>query len=163
MRFICTVSIFGFGIEVYIILILLACPIFLIWRRVFRKFIKSNYKRNIAIWCATIFSTPLIYTTLIVLIFSIMNYYLNQDFDQKQWLTDKDERYQLSKDIIESKMLIGKTKPQIKKLLGDEGNKDENDDWFYDLGFKPGTIDPDSMEIVFKNGKVASVVQHEHH
>jgi hypothetical protein len=59
-------------------------------------------------------------------------------------------------------MLIGKTKEEVRQILGDEENKDESDNWIYELGFKPGfaNIDPDILEIEFKNGKVEKVEQH---
>ncbi len=59
-------------------------------------------------------------------------------------------------------MLIGKTKNDVRKILGDEGNLDSNDNWYYELGFTPeiGNIDPDELDIEFKNGKVVSVGQH---
>ncbi len=154
---------FGFGIEVYIILLIIGVPMFFIWRRLFRKSIVAGKKRKIVTWVATILSTPIIYTAIISLFFLIGIYYPGHDFDKEKWHSDKDERYEFSENIIKSKMLIGKTKTDIKKLLGDEGNKDNDDDWFYDLGFTPGSIDPDSMEIEFKNGRVVSVMQHYHH
>ena len=44
-----------------------------------------------------------------------------------------------------------------------KGNLDQSDDWYYDLGFKPGlfNIDPDVLEVEFKFGKVVRVGQHE--
>ena len=58
-------------------------------------------------------------------------------------------------------MLIGKTKSEVRGLLGEEGNSMESDRWEYYLGFVPGiaNIDPDYLEIEFKNGRVVSVVQ----
>ncbi|MFB9865502.1 hypothetical protein [Rufibacter immobilis] len=75
----------------------------------------------------------------------------------------KEKRYELSADIIDSKMLLGKTKPEVRQLLGDEGNTDLSDHWNYYLGFRPGfaNIDPDVLDIEFKDGKVVKVGQHE--
>ncbi|MEO6980177.1 MAG: hypothetical protein ABI113_17430 [Mucilaginibacter sp.] len=91
-----------------------------------------------------------------------MNYYPKRDFDKSAWLKNKDVRYEYSDDIIDSKMLIGKSKNEVRKILGDVGNAEDSNDWFYDLGFRPEllNIDPDSMEITFKNNKVVDVVQH---
>lgn len=154
---------FGVSIEVYFILIVLAIPTFFIWRWLLKKFIKVDKTRKIATWTATIIATPLIYVGLILLLFFGMSYHQTHDFDKEKWLVDKEKRYEYSENIIESKMLIGKTKIEVKQLLGDEGNKDDSDYWTYDLGFRPGfaNIDPDVLDIQFKDGKVVKVGQHE--
>jgi len=155
------IELFGISIEVYVIIVILGIPIFFVWRWIFRKFIKSDRKRKIVLWITTIFSTPLIYVGLAILIFSIIEYYPNRDFDKGRWLNDRETRYELSKNIIESKMLIGKTKTEIRRLLGDESNKDDVDQWQYYLGFKPEIldIDPSTLIIDFKNDRVINVEQ----
>jgi len=157
-------EIFGISLEVYVILIVLGVPIFFFWRWVFKKFIKSDRKRKITTWVVTIVSAPLIYVGFILILFSIIEYYPNHDFDREIWIKDKDVRYELSKDIIDSKMLIGKSKTDIKKLLGGESNTDDSDVWYYDIGVKPVflAIDESVIEIVFKNDKVINVEQHDH-
>lgn len=82
---------------------------------------------------------------------------------KKKWFADKEQRYEMSEDIIKTKVLLGKTKSEIRQILGDEGNTDESDYWSYYLGFRPGfaNIDPDVLDIEFKNGKVIEVRQHE--
>jgi outer membrane protein assembly factor BamE (lipoprotein component of BamABCDE complex) len=95
-------------------------------------------------------------------IFSL-SYHPTNDFDKEKWFADKETRYELSEDIIESEMLIGKTKSQVRQILGDENNTDQSDHWSYYLGFRPGlaNIDPDVLDIEFKDGKVLRVGQHE--
>ncbi|MFD2907622.1 hypothetical protein ACFSX9_02630 [Flavobacterium ardleyense] len=156
-------ELFGISIEVYFIILILAIPTFFIWRWIFRKSIKDKRKLNIATWTATIISMPVIYLGIIILwIFSI-SYYPSNDFDREKWLNDKEKRYELSEEIIESKMLIGKTKAEVKQILGNEENADESDLWNYYLGFRPQLfgIDPDVLDIEFKNGIVIKVGQHE--
>lgn len=154
---------FGLSIEVYFILIVLAIPTFFIWRWMLKKYIKVDRTRKIATWTATIIATPLIYVGLILLwIFSI-SYYPNRDFDKQKWLKDEDKRYELSKDIIASKMFIGKTKLQVRQILGDEGdNKDSFKVWTFRLGVRPAlfNIDNSYLQIEFDSNKVVNVEQH---
>jgi hypothetical protein len=93
----------------------------------------------------------------------IINYYPHRDFNKQQWLKNKETRYEYSKDIIESNILIGKTKAQVISILGDAGNLNTDDTWYYGLGYKPElfNIDPSSLAINFKNGKVVNVEQHD--
>jgi hypothetical protein len=89
-------------------------------------------------------------------------YHPNDEFDKARWHTDKEKRYELSEDIIKSELLIGKSKAEVKQLLGDDYDGTE-DDWHYYLGFVPsiGGIDPDVLDIYFEGGKVVRVGQHE--
>ena len=154
---------FGASIEVYFILIVLAIPTFFIWRRLLKKYIKVDRTRKIATWTATIIATPLIYVGLILLwIFSI-SYYPNRDFNKQKWFGDEDKRYELSKDIIASKMLIGKTKLQVRQILGDESdNKDSFNVWTFGLGVRPAlfNIDDSYLQVEFDSNKVVNVEQH---
>ena len=154
---------FGVSIEVYFILIVLAVPTYFIWRRLFKKFIKVDTTRKIATWTATIIATPLIYVGLILLwIFSI-SYYPNRDFDKQKWFAEKDKRYELSKEIIASKMLIRKSKLEVRQILGDEGdNKDSFNVWTFGLGIRPAlfNIDDSYLQVEFDSNKVVNVEQH---
>jgi hypothetical protein len=154
-------SFLGFGIEVFFILMRLGIPVFFIWRWIFRKSIIADKRRKIAVWTATILSTPIVYALVIAGWFWSMSYYPNRHFNKKKWIDNKDQRYEYSNDIISSKMLVGKTKTDVIKTLGDEANLDSSDDCYYDLGFRPGigNIDSDNLEITFKNGKVVAVIQ----
>lgn len=156
-------TIFGVSLEVYLLLIILGIPVFFIWRWILKKFIEDNKKRIITTWIVAIITTPFVYAGIIVLILLAMSYYPTHSFNQAEWLENKNKRYQISDDIIDSNMLIGKTKAEVKQILGDEGNPDESDHWTYYLGYKPGfiSIDPDVLDIDFKDGKVVKVGQHE--
>jgi hypothetical protein len=155
-------ELFGIGVEIYIILAVLGIPVYFLWRWIFKKS-RHQTTSKITIWIATILSTPVLYGLLIVIWIFIMEYYPNRDFDKQQWIKNKDERYEYSKGIIKSKMLMGKTKEQVRQILGDDGNSNTSDDWYYDLGYRPELtgIDPDNLEIAFKNGRVNEVVQNE--
>ena len=155
-------ELFGISIEVYVIVPLLGIPVFFLWRGVFRKS-RQKLTTKIGIWLLTIITAPMIYVCIMIIALLVMDYYPNRDFVKQQWLTNKDKRYEYSKDIIQSKILIGKTKKEVKQILGDDSNSGTSDDWYYDLGYRPelANIDPDNLEITFKNGRVNDVVQHE--
>lgn len=154
--------IFGVSIEVFFIVLFLGVPTFFIWRWLLKKVIKTNKARKIATWAATLVTAPLIYVGLFMLWVFCTSYYPSRDFEQGKWFADKEKRYELSESIIESNMLIGKTKAEVRQLLGDEGNADGREYWSYYLGFKPGlfNIDPDVLDIEFKDGRVVRVDQH---
>lgn len=156
-------EIFGISLEVFFILLVLGVPVYFVWRWILKKLIKPNLPRKITTWAITIISTPILYIGIVLLWLHYISYYPNHEFNKERWLADQEKRYELSADIIESHMLIGKTKSEVRQILGDEGNKDQSDNWTYYLGFRPGfaNIDPDMLDIEFKNGKVIKVGQHE--
>ena len=66
-------------------------------------------------------------------------------------------------DIIQSKMLLGKTKNEVRNILGDNSdNKDSFNVWTFGLGVRPElfNIDDSYLEIEFQNDKVVNVEQH---
>jgi hypothetical protein len=152
------------GIEVYLILPILGIGIFFFWRWLFRKLIKLKTKRLIIIWVTTIITTPILYAGLILIWILMLEYYPDRVFDKTKWLNDPDKRYELSKSIIERKILIGKSKSDVKAILGDGANTNNDNQWYYNLGYRPqlAGIDPDNLEIDFENGKVVNVIQHKH-
>ena len=158
-----TPTILGFDIEVYFILAILGILTFYFWRWLLKKFITVNKTRKIWTWVATIIFTPCIYIGIILIwVFSI-EYYPSYSFDKQTWLQDTDKRYELSKDIIKSRILIGKTKSEVRKLLGNNSyNKDSIDVWTYGLGIRPAlfNIDDSYLLIEFENDTVVNVEQH---
>lgn len=155
-------TILGISLENYIILIIIAIPIYFIFHWSLIKIIKDTKTRTITSWVSTILLTPIIYFGTMWLFIAYMFYYPNRAFDRKKWLKDNEKRYELSKDLIENQLLIGKSKLQVKEILGLDSNCEENDIWIFYLGFTPGLgIDPDVLKITFKNGKVIEVEQYE--
>ena len=152
------------SIEVPIIVLILAIPIYFLSKWILKKWNFGNEKNRkyLAIIPSVVLS-PIVYIGLIYLwIFSI-SYYPTNDFDKQTWESNPEERYKMSEDIIESKMLIGKTKQEIVELLGNDFYSYSENHIAYGLGFVPGlfNIDPDVLDIYFENGKVTKVGQHE--
>ncbi len=107
--------------------------------------------------------SPLVYLGGIFLLIFSISYYPTYDFDQIEWNSNIEERYKMSEDIIESKILIGKTKNEIIEILGENYSSNTHNSLIYELGFVPGlfNIDPDYLRINFENGIAISVIQFE--
>ena len=95
-------------------------------------------------------------------IFSI-SYYPTSDFDKDEWNSNVEERFIMSEDIIESEILIGKTREEVIQMLGNDFITNNESEITYELGHVPGlfNIDPDYLDIKLENGKVISVNQYE--
>ncbi len=98
---------------------------------------------------------------MVIVIIGILCYYPSIAFDQQKWLTEKDTRYELSEDIIETNMLVGKMHEEVRQLLGDDdNNNNQSNHWTYYLGWLPsvfGNDIPEELSIEFEDDKVVDV------
>ncbi len=148
--------------QAVILLLILAIPIYFFWRRILRSKLKNQKYKNLVLGLLTLVSAPLVYLGLIISFIWLVSYHPKHQFDKQVWTNDVEKRFQLSDNIIDSEMLINKTKEEVIDILGQENNELDNDRWIYYLGFKPGllSIDPDILELTFENGKVVDVRQY---
>ena len=149
--------------EVPIIILILAIPFYFLSGCVFKKIKLGNEKNRkyLAIIPALIISS-VVYVGIVLIGMFSMTYYPNIDFNKQKWDKNQEERYKMSKNIIKSEMLIGKTKEEVIELLGEDYHTYDDNHIFYDLGFLPElfNIDPDVLDIYFENGIVVKVEQH---
>jgi len=119
----------------------------------------KNHFKNPFLWITTIVSIPLIYISLIFIWITIATHYPQKDFNQERWLNDKEVRFEYADNLVDNDKLIGMTKTEIFKLLGEPDNETETKITYY-IGFSPRHfigIDPDWLEIELKNGEAINV------
>ncbi len=148
--------------EVPIIILILAIPVYFFTKWILNKLKIGNEKnRKYLAIIPTVVLSPLLYVEIIMIWFFSVSYYPKTDFDKQEWNNNKEERYKMSKDIINSEMLIGKTKEEVIGLLGDDFYSYDENSIEYDLGFVTMlfNIDPDVLVIYFEKGKVIKVEQ----
>jgi amino acid transporter len=155
-------TLMGLDISVYLIGLAIAIPTFFALRWILKKVTKADtLTRNRLTWAGTIILTPIIYVGLVIISMFYMSYYPTRDFNEATWHADKEKRYEMTADLIESEMLIGKTKDEVEKILGNDFYRYDKDHWVYDVGFVPGlmNIDPDFLHVYFKDKRVEKVYQ----
>lgn len=142
-------------IEVFVLLAILGAIVFYISDFFIRKFIVNKSKQSLVAWIITIIALPLMYIYWI----SCIAYYPTNSFDKNKWRNETEKRYELSDDIIKSKMLIGKTGEEVKQILGFADYMENGDFAMYYLGFRPYVFafDPAVLNVEFKDGRVISV------
>lgn len=143
------------GIEVLIINIVLAVPVYFVCRHLFKK-LKDSRFRQAGTWVTTILVTPVTYILLVMVLVEVLSYYPERTFDKEVWETDVENRYEIADDLIENGRLMGKSKDEIRDLLGEKEVDFNGDKWTYYIGTPPRLlqIDPDVLEIEFENDKV---------
>lgn len=158
-------ELFGISIEVYVIILLFGIGIFYFWRWIFKRAIPSNKKKRVLVtWISTVLSAPILYVLFIAIWAITAFYYPSRDFDKQKWSYDVDTRYEFSESIVDSELLIGKSKNEVQEILGKPDGWVEESFWEYVLGYKPGimgSIDPTLLIITFENDKVIKVVERE--
>ncbi len=89
----------------------------------------------------------LILATLISLV--LISTFENK-FDETTWKVYPSKRYNMRKDIVESELLIGKTKQEVLRLLGEPevSNLTGKDHLIYSLGEVPSFFESDENKLV---------------
>lgn len=149
-----------FGIEIGFLFLIplittILIPTFFAWRWILKKIIKVYKTRVILTWLTNIIITPLIYIGIYVLSQFIKDYNHANKFSKEKFFNNKEIRNEYSKDIIESKVLIGKSMLEIKQTLGDDGCSVDSFYWFYYL--EGTSINDPKLVVEFKKGKVVDV------
>lgn len=116
--------------------------------------------------------TPIVYFYIFYPLLNIFSSYHHQKhFDTEAWKDYPALRYEMSQEIIDDSLFIGKNKKAVESLLGssewygwdDALKANSPDKWNYNLGFKPGALNmsQECVELVFKNNTVVSVKQYQ--
>ncbi len=148
-------ALFFWGINsiALVIAIILAVLAFFLCRWIFGRAIATGRRRVL---------------TLVIMVFTMILFYagsaliwpLKPSFDKTGWDLNKEKRYLYYDYIVESKMLIGKTKAEVRTLLGKEEQHElDSNRWSYYLGFRPRYVVANTLGIEFKNGKVTKIFE----
>ena len=142
---------------------MLSIPFFYLIKWILSKFKlgKEKNRKYIAI-LPTIVLSPILYLAIFFVILFAYAYYPKEEFNHVEWIKYPQKRYEMSENIIESNMLIGKSKDEVIKLLGSDYSI-SNDSIYYEIGLLPGLfrLDSDVLVIYFENNIVVRVGQHE--
>jgi len=85
----------------------------------------------------------------------------DQKFDKEIWKNEPEQRYKQVNDLINSKILLGKSKQEVRVLLTNDCKycDDTNNSWMYYLG--EGNDNKDFrwevLDVEFKNDKVFNI------
>lgn len=140
---------------------MLSIPVFYLVRWILTKFkLRSDKRREYIAILPTIILSPILYLAILFVVLFVYAYYPKEAFNRLEWINNPQERYEMSENIIESNMLIGKSKDEVIKLLGSDYSV-SNDSIYYYIGMLPGLfrLEPDILDIYFEGGKVVRVVQ----
>lgn len=130
------------------------------------KFLQKNTLRKAISLVSAIFLTPAVYYVIVALFFSILFYEYHPEikFNSTEWTENKSERHHMKKDLIESEILIGKSKSEIVEILGIPENKikvelDTIKNWNYYMGSEGHGMGWKfhSLDLYFEKGSVESV------
>lgn len=116
--------------------------------------------------------TPLAYFYMLYPMINIFtNYHHQKRFSVERWHEKPSFRYEMSDDMMASKMLIGKSERAIDSLLGAaewltyKHNLKSHDThkWNYGLGVEPGAFNryKECMELIFRNDTLSSMSQYQ--
>ena len=109
-------------------------------RRVFPNLTNANNLLSglLALGLAPLFTIAIFMLFLNVLVYE---YHPNRKFEMESWQENAQDRHEMSEDLLESKLLINKTKAQIATELGLPNDdilleSDTLSIWTYDMGVR---------------------------
>lgn len=133
--------IYGVSLEVYIFLICLTIPYYLICHWILKRFIFNSLIRNIVAWTCTLGLALITYIGIIEIFMFTLSREPSRDFDQSKWLTNKEERFEMADDLINRKIINDQDSIHVKQLLGIPTFQDSlNLNWSYDMGLGGGGL-----------------------
>lgn len=103
----------------------------------------------------------------VLLLASVISFFIldanEKQFDQTQWIESPLTRYKISKDLLESNILFGKTKEEVSSLLGKAmpSTLQGKDHLVFSLGIPPSFFETkeEKLVVIFEEGKVTNVIQ----
>lgn len=154
--------------EVYVFVAIIAAVSFWPLTLVFSKLIRNRRMVMFSAFVGSLLLSPVLYVGLVSAIYFASIQYPSRTFTPEAWKTFGErvehddyiasERHQFSRDLIQRKLLIGKSRQQVVEILGP--GRETGDVLVYDLGFVPGHgFDPDFLEVYFENDIVVRVEQ----
>ncbi|MFL1011576.1 hypothetical protein [Flavisericum labens] len=150
-------------IVTFTFVILLAIVFVLVW-----LFVNTIDKRKWLTFLVSLVLAPLVYFYVFYPLLNIFSSYHHQKhFDGEAWKEIPALRYEMSNEILNDSIFIGKTKAEVTQLLGksewygwDESQKANSpENWNYNLGIKPGAFNnmQECLELKFDKNKVETV------
>lgn len=145
-------------------LVILMCIVFVL----VYMFVRTIDKRKWLTFLVSLVISPFVYFYMVYPMINIFsNYHHKKYFTAELWREQPELRYEISDDLIDTELLIGKTKTDITELLGtyewlgwNEALKNHDSNiWNYNLGIEPGAFNTkkECIEIVFSNNKVSAI------
>lgn len=95
-----------------------ATPVFLLLTWLLRKW---RFTQKHRIWWAlggTVVVYPVTLTSFIIAFFAFADRVPQENFSREKWLTNTEERFRMKDNLLESKVLEGKSKLDVQQLLG---------------------------------------------
>lgn len=148
-------------------IVFLSIVFILVW-----VFTNTIDKRKWLSFLISLVLTPIVYFYLFYPLLNIFSSYHHEKyFDAKKWKNKPALRYEMSDNIVEDSLFIGKTKKDVETLLGksewyswdDSIKANSHNKWNYNLGFKPGALNnmQECIELVFNKNTVKKIKQYQ--
>lgn len=133
-------------------------------------FVKTIDKRKWLTFLVSLALTPLVYFYMFYPFLNIIiPFHHQKHFNTEAWVEKPGLRYEMIKNIKDSKLLIGKNKSEVESLLGthewlswdDAKKQHDTNQWNYGMGLLPGAFNEtkECLTVIFNNDKVVELKQ----
>ncbi len=137
----------------FIACLIFGVPVFFVCRWAARRWLKDPATRQVVPWVATLVLTPLLCAAGIVMWVTTLPGNRNYNFDTEQWAAYPGKRYFMVEDLVDSDILRGMDRIQVRQLLGNPDFRTADSVWVYSIR---GDKD-DMLEVTFRHDRVTAV------
>lgn len=82
---------------------------------------------------AVVFSAILVLALYVLTMYNLEEYEPQDKFSQTEWIADESKRYAMTDNLLERKILEGKSKSEVASILGQPDNSTAAKSWDYDV------------------------------
>jgi hypothetical protein len=148
-------------------ILLLVVVFILVW-----LFVNTIDSRKWLSFLISLVLAPIVYFYLFYPMLNIFSSYHHQKhFDSEAWKEKPALRYEMTNEIITKDLFSGKSKKDVKALLGtsewygwdDSIKANSPNKWNYNIGFKPGAFNnmQESIELIFISDTLKTIRQYQ--
>ncbi len=145
--------------EILLTFLLLIISSYFVLLKILKNYVAEKKQRNITSLGIAVFISPILFIIISFIYLSWFLYEPEREFDRKRWVSDPALRYEMKEDIVDNRLLEGKSKKQIIELIGRPDNSDSLNVWNYDLGSSSAGLgwQYNYLQLIFEMEKVKEV------
>lgn len=126
---------FELPVSVYVKLLIVSITVIIFCRWLVKKLTRLGRSKAYAINTTRLIYAGFIYTAFVWLVFKVITYEKRLIFSKDKWMTEKNKRYEMAEDLIQTGIIAGKDSNEVKALIGEPDFRNNTlQIWNYTMG-----------------------------
>lgn len=150
--------------SVYLKILIAFIAVIIFSRWLAKKMINAGKSKAYTNNAKTLIYSGFAYVAFVWLVFNVITYERQTKFNQDKWMAEKNKRYEMAADLIQSGIVAGKDSIEVKSLIGEPDLRNvASQIWNYNMGEGGGGFGftLHYLLVEFKGDTVSHVLHHE--